>query len=277
MQIEKIDVCFNKDGKAYSFATNGHKLQFGQKVIVETVRGLELAIVCSKPELVEEESLNEPLKKVVRKASNKDIEIKQENEKKQVEIKQKTEELVEKHNLYMKIVSCELSFDGTKLVINFTADDRVDFRELVKELASVFKTRIELRQIGNRDEVKVIGGLGPCGRQCCCNLFLNDYEHSTIKMAKVQGLSLNPTKISGLCGRLMCCLAYENEHYSETQKLMPKVNSTVSTPDGKGVVVYNNLLSRRVQVKFTQENGNTEIKEYDISQIKKAETPNRGE
>lgn len=277
MQIEKIDVCFNKDGKAYSFATNGHKLQFGQSVIVETVRGLELATVCSKAMMVEEESLKEPLKKVVRKATQKDIEIKQENEKKQVEIKQKTEELVIKHNLDMKIVSCELSFDGSKLVINFTSDDRVDFRELVKELASVFKTRIELRQIGNRDEVKVIGGLGPCGRQCCCNLFLNDYEHSTIKMAKVQGLSLNPTKISGLCGRLMCCLAYENEHYSETQKIMPKVNSTVITPDGKGVVVYNNLLARRVQVKFTQENGNSEIKEYDIAQIQKNENPSRGE
>ena len=272
MQIKKIDVSFSSGGRVYSFSPNGLNLCVGDKVIVETVRGNELATLCSDEVLVEETELVEPLKNVVRIATEKDIQTKKENDEKQIEIKSKTEELVQKHNLDMKIVTCELSLDRSKLVISFTSDDRVDFRELVKELASVFKTRIELRQIGNRDEAKAIGGLGPCGRQCCCNLFLNDFEHSTIKMAKVQGLSLNPTKISGLCGKLMCCLAYENQHYSETSKLMPKVGSIVQTPNGSGVVMYNNLLKKLVEVKHMQENGTFDIKAYPLDEIKTKET-----
>ncbi|MBQ3495018.1 MAG: stage 0 sporulation protein [Clostridia bacterium] len=265
MQIEKVDVQFSKDSKPYSFSVNNLKLKKGDNVVVETARGLELGVVCNDPSFVENDG---ELKAVLRIATQKDIENKQENLLKQKEGKRITEEVVKKYNLDMKIVSLEYTLDRSRLLINFTSEDRVDFRELVKELATTFKSRIELRQIGSRDEAKVVGGLGPCGRQCCCNLFLNEYEHSSIKMAKVQNLSLNPTKISGLCGRLMCCLGYENEYYSETAKLMPKVNSMVKTPDGQGTVVYNNLLEKKVQVKFVKDGIVQEVKEYDLSEIK---------
>jgi cell fate regulator YaaT (PSP1 superfamily) len=212
--------------------------------------------------------LKEPLKKIIRKATQKDIEIKQENEEKQVEIKEKTEEIVVKHNLDMKIVSCELSFDGSKLVINFTADDRVDFRELVKELASKLKARIELRQIGIRDKSKTVGGIGICGRECCCNLYLDDFEKVSIKMAKIQNLSLNPTKISGLCGRLMCCLEYENPYYQEVTVKMPKLNSEVNTPEGKGTVLYTNVLKQVVSVKLDRGEGSFAAKDFKLEDIK---------
>lgn len=267
MQIAKVEIKYEEDGKSYSFSPNGLKLKVNDVVVVDTIRGTELGYVCSEITYVDELELTDKLKNVLRIATQKDIAQKKENFEKQKEIKEKTEQLAIKLNLNMKIVSAEMNLDRSKVIISFTSDDRVDFRELVKELASCFKIRIELRQIGSRNETQILGGLGPCGRQVCCNLFLKDFEHSTIKMAKNQGLSLNPASISGLCGRLMCCLAYENEGYVELLKQMPKVNSFVETPDGKGQVVYNNLLKKRVQVKFTK-GDITELKEYEVGQIK---------
>ena len=267
MQVAKVDISYQEGGKVYTFSPNGLKLKVGDVVVVDTVRGNELGYVSSEIEMVDEEMLVDKLKNVLRIATPKDIQAKKENSEKEKEIKEKTEEIATKLDLDMKITNAELNLDRSKVVINFTSDNRVDFRELVKELASIFKTRIELKQIGSRIETQLLGGLGPCGRAVCCNSFLKDFEHSTIKMAKNQGLSLNPTKISGLCGRLMCCLAFENEHYAETLKIMPKVNSMVQTPDGKGQVVYNNLLKKLVQVKFVK-GDEFEIKEFDVKDIK---------
>ncbi len=168
----------------------------------------------------------------------------------------------------MQLVETEYIFDGSKVIISFTSDNRVDFRELVKELATKLKTRIELRQIGIRDKSKTVGGIGICGRECCCNLYLNDFEKVSIKMAKTQNLSLNPTKISGLCGRLMCCLEYENPYYQEVSKLMPKLNSEVTTPEGKGVVVYTNILKQTVSVKIEKSEGSFVMKDFTLADIK---------
>ena len=172
----------------------------------------------------------------------------------------------------MKLIDCEFTFDSSKVIFYFTAETRVDFRELVKDLASYFRIRIELRQVGIRDEAKLLGGLGPCGRACCCSSCLGDFARVSIKMAKTQGLSLNPGKISGLCGRLMCCLQYENDYYSEVYKLMPRVHSEVSTPDGKGIVQSNDMLKKLVVVKITDKDGNAEIKPYPLAQIKAKHT-----
>lgn len=267
MQVEKIEVSYTLGGKAYSFSPNGLKLKVGDMVIVDTSRGNELGYVCSNPIFVDDLELVGSLKNVIRLANENDIKKHEENIEKQKEIVSITEELANSLNLDMKIVSAELDLDRSKVTINFTSDDRVDFRELVKKLALTLKTRIELRQIGARNETQMLGGLGPCGRQVCCNLFLKDFEHSTIKMAKNQGLSLNPTNISGLCGKLKCCLAYENDGYVEILKQMPKINSIVKTPDGEGQVVYNNLLKKLVQVKFTK-GDTTELKEYELDKIK---------
>ncbi len=267
MQVEKIEVSYTLGGKAYSFSPNGLKLKVGDMVIVDTSRGNELGYVCSNPIFVDDLELVGNLKNIIRLANENDIKKHKENIEKQKEIVSITEELANSLNLDMKIVGAELDLDRSKVTINFTSDDRVDFRELVKKLALKLKTRIELRQIGARNETQMLGGLGPCGRQVCCNLFLKDFEHSTIKMAKNQGLSLNPTNISGLCGKLKCCLAYENDGYVEILKQMPKVNSIVETPDGEGQVVYNNLLKKLVQVKFTK-GDTTELKEYELDKIK---------
>ena len=271
MQVAKVEICYTEGGKIYSFSPNGLNLKVGDTVVVDTSRGMEIGYVNSEILFVEEEDLFEPLKNVLRIATEKDIKAKKDNEVKEIEIKEKTEELAGKYNLDMKVINAELNLDRSKVVISFTSDNRVDFRELVKELAGIFKTRIELKQIGSRNETQLLGGLGPCGRQVCCNLFLKDFEHSSIKMAKNQGLSLNPTKISGLCGRLMCCLGYENEVYVEALKVMPKVNSMVITPDGEGQVVYNDLLKKIVQVKFKVGEDNFELKEYPLEQIKQRE------
>lgn len=251
---------------------NVNLVSIGNKIIVETSRGLEVAKVVSKlfkekEEVENEENQNEVFA-FVRMASEKDLKIDKENEKLAEQVKAETKKLVRKHNLEMKVSDVSVVLDKSKIIISFTAENRVDFRELVKELASMFKTRIELRQIGSRDETRAMGGFGPCGKECCCKQFLNEFEHVSIKMAKTQNLSLNPTKVSGLCGRLLCCLGYENEHYSETSKLMPKVGSAVITPVGKGKVVYNDLLKRIVQVKVGDET-NFEIKNFDLSEIKK--------
>lgn len=250
MWVKEIGINFKGQPKIYSFDPNGLELSLGDWVVADTARGMEIGKVVTSMKDVELEEGHEPFKKLLRIASAEDHKRAEENYKKAKECKAKVEDIVKKFNLDMKIVDVEYTLDATKMIINFTSENRIDFRELVKTLAGEFKTRIELRQIGPRDEVKILGGLGPCGRPCCCTKNAGDFEHVSIKMAKTQGLSLNPTSISGLCGRLMCCLSYENAHYAETQKLMPKVGSEVETPKGKGVVLYNDLLARTVDVKI---------------------------
>lgn len=269
MQTKIVGVKFADGWKIYDFSPNDLLVNIGDKVIVETVRGLDFGTVATPIKTIEREDADEPLKDVVRIATHQDLaqikKIKALNKK----FLEETKKIVEDFGLEMKIISCDTSFDEQKININFTSENRVDFRELVKELGSRFKARIELRQIGARDEVKIIGGLGPCGKVCCCREFLKDFEHVSIKMPKVQGLSLNPTKISGLCGRLMCCLGYENAHYSETFRLMPRINSEVETPEGKGTVVYNNLLKRLVQVRIGKKDDPTsQILEFPLDKIK---------
>ena len=267
MQITKVDVNYEQGGKPYSFNANRLSLKVGDKVVVDTSRGEELGYVVGITKNFNTDDSANEIKNVLRVATQKDLQNKQENAQKEEEIKIKSEEFANELKLDMKITSAELNLDRSKVVINFTSDNRVDFRELVKMLANTYKMRIELHQIGARVETQVLGGLGPCGLQVCCNRFLKDFDKSTIKMAKNQGLSLNPTKISGLCGRLMCCLAYENNHYAETLKIMPKVNSMVETPNGTGKVIYNDLLRKRVQVKF-ETNDTSEVKDYKVEDLK---------
>lgn len=269
MQTEIVGVRFCEGGKVYHFSPNELRLNVGDKVVVETVRGQDFGTVVSPQKTIERADMDEPLKDVLRIATAGDFKQVKKIQALNKKYMEETKKIVENFGLDMKIVSCDTSFDEQKININFTSENRVDFRELVKELGSKFKARIELRQIGARDEVKVMGGLGPCGKVCCCREFLNDFEHVSIKMPKVQGLSLNPTKISGLCGRLMCCLGYENAHYSETFKLMPRIDSEVETPDGKGVVVYNNLLKRLVQVRIgAKDDPTSQIVEFPLEKIK---------
>ncbi len=268
MQAEIVGVRFSDGGKIYDFAPNGLRLNIGDKVIVETQRGLDYGVVATSQKTVDREEMSEPLKDVVRLATNQDLKQVEKLKILNKKYLEQTKKLAASLGLDMKVVNCDTSFDEQKININFTSENRVDFRELVKELGGMFKARIELRQIGARDEVKVVGGLGPCGKICCCKEFLEEFEHVSIKMPKVQGLSLNPTKISGLCGRLMCCLGYENAHYSETFKLMPRINSEVVTPDGKGTVVYNNLLKRLVQVRIgAKDDPTSQILEYPLDKI----------
>ncbi len=243
-------------------------ISLGDKIIVETSRGIELAEVVMLNAKKEEKENKEEEIKFVSLAKDKDINTFEANILEAYKIKEKVKELAKKESLEMKIDEVFISLDKSKVTIYFTAENRVDFRNLVKELASNLKSRIELKQVGARDEVRCMGGIGPCGKSCCCKDFLNDFDHVTIKMAKNQNLSLNPAKISGLCGRLMCCLAYENEHYAETNALMPKINSEVITPSGKGTVVYNDILKREVTVKIGNEN-QTELKIFDLTEIKK--------
>lgn len=269
MQTKIVGVKFSDGGKIYDFSPNQLHVNIGDNVIVETVRGLDFGTVATPIKTIERAETDEPLKDVVRIATRQDIAQLKKIQAQNKKFLEETKKIVEDFGLEMKIISCDMSFDEQKININFTSENRVDFRELVKELGSRFKARIELRQIGARDEVKIMGGLGPCGKVCCCREFLNDFEHVSIKMPKVQGLSLNPTKISGLCGRLMCCLGYENAHYSETFRLMPRINSEVETPEGKGTVVYNNLLKRLVQVRIGKKDDPTsQILEFPLDKIK---------
>ncbi len=275
--MKNITIVFPGSPVNYDIEYSGEEIKKDAYILVETSKGLELAQAICVPFDVPEkgkqtlaEGIEEAEKEqifFVRPASKRDAEIAKENLILAGQIKSKTKELVKKYNLEMKISGVTITLDKSKAAIFFTAENRVDFRELVKELANTFKIRIELRQIGSRDETRIMGGFGPCGKICCCKEFLNDFGHVSIKMAKTQNLSLNPTKINGLCGRLMCCLGYENEHYAETEKLMPKINSEVITPSGKGKVLYNDLLKRSVQVKMGDEN-NFEIKNFDLSEIK---------
>jgi cell fate regulator YaaT (PSP1 superfamily) len=217
------------------------------------------------PPSKKDESQDE-IKEIVRVATEKDLNLAKEHEKEYPRIIKTTNDLISKYNLDMKLVDVALTIDGSKVIINYVCEDRVDFRELVKDLASQLKLRIELRQIGIRDQAKIVGGIGFCGKECCCKKYLNDFDKVSIKMAKAQGLSLNPTKISGICGRLMCCLSYENEFYSEISAKMPKINGRVKTKDGIGVAIYNNLLKQKVTVKIDN-NGDIKVAEYDLKDI----------
>ena len=246
-----VGIKFRKNPKTYYFAAGDHEYVLGAGVIVETARGTEYGNVAMLPTDVDKGKIVGNLKPILRIATEEDTAKVENFEKKHDETMKKCAELIEKSGLSMKLVDVEYTFDESKLIVNFYAEGRIDFRDLVKKLASAFHMRIELRQIGARDECKMIGGLGPCGRVCCCNGHLNDYTHVSIKMAKNQNLSLNPTKISGLCGRLMCCLEYENAHYAETNKRMPKMGSTVKTTDGReGVVAGLNQLKETVKLKI---------------------------
>ena len=247
---EVIGVRFKEVGKVYYFDPGKAKLKIGDTVIVETSRGVECGKVAIANKDVPDEQIVHPLKKLIRKATKDDYRRLEENKKKEKEALRICEEKVAEHGLEMKLVDVEYTFDNSKILFYFTADGRVDFRTLVKDLASVFRTRIELRQIGVRDESKMLGGLGVCGRPFCCNSFLGEFHPVSIKMAKEQGLSLSPTKISGTCGRLMCCLKYEQEAYTDLLKRTPKVGAIVKTPLGKGVVVESNLLSQTLKVKM---------------------------
>ena len=247
---EVIGVRFKEGGKVYYFDPDRNKLRIGDIVIVETSRGIECGTVAIANKQVADDEIVHPLKKLIRKATKDDRRRLEENKRKEKEALKICEQKVAEHGLEMKLVDVEYTFDNSKILFYFTADGRVDFRALVKDLASVFRTRIELRQIGVRDESKMLGGLGVCGRPFCCSSFLGEFHPVSIKMAKEQGLSLSPTKISGTCGRLMCCLKYEQDAYTDLIKRTPKVGAIVKTPLGKGLVVETNLLARTLKVKM---------------------------
>lgn len=246
--VEVIGVKFRSDGRIYSFSPAGKRFRVGEYVIVTTSRGTECGEVASENHTVPDNQIIGQLKEVVRPANNDDLKKMAENRKKEKEAFDFCEKKVLERQLEMKLVDVEVAFDGTKILFFFTADGRVDFRELVKDLASNFHTRIELRQIGVRDEAKMMGGLGICGQPFCCSRFLSDFQPVSIKMAKEQGLSLNPAKISGSCGRLMCCLKYEQDAYEHLSKITPKVGSYVDTPQGKGTITDISLLTGKVKV-----------------------------
>lgn len=245
---EVIGVRFKEVGKIYYFDPNGVTFTLGQRVIVETTRGVECGEVAMANRKVTNNQIVKPLKKVIRPASDADLQQLESNRQKEKQAFTVCQKKIAEHRLDMKLVDVEYTFDNNKILFYFTADGRVDFRELVKDLASVFRTRIELRQIGVRDEAKMLGGLGVCGRTFCCSTFLGEFQPVSIKMAKEQSLSLNPTKISGICGRLMCCLKYEQDSYEKLLKMTPRVGSFVSTPEGRGVVQDANPLTGALKV-----------------------------
>ncbi len=245
-----IGVRFKNAGKVYYFDPGEHAMEKGSQVVVETARGVECGEVVIPNKEVAEETIIKPLKPVLRPATQEDIRRSKENAEKEKRAFKLCQEKIAAHKLDMKLVDVEYTFDNSKILFYFTADGRVDFRELVKDLASVFRTRIELRQIGVRDEAKMLGGLGICGRPFCCSQFLGDFQPVSIKMAKEQGLSLNPTKISGCCGRLMCCLKYEQDTYEELLRSTPKVGAIVTSKEGKGTVLEANLLTGAIKVRL---------------------------
>lgn len=267
--VKIVGVKFKDGGKLYYFAPGNERYREGQGVIVETAKGMEYATVVVPFREVTDDEIVSPLKPIVRVATNKDLETLARNEERKPNAMKLAAEKVQKCGLEMKLVDCEFAFDGSKVVFFFTSDGRVDFRELVKELSSAFHMRIELRQIGIRDEIKHIGGLAPCGRECCCGSCMPDFKKVSIKMAKNQGLSLNPSKISGLCGRLMCCLAYENDYYAEAFKKMPKVGSDVETPDGIGTVININMLKMEVKVRIEDKQKDTFVyNDYPVAKLR---------
>ncbi|MBR4112251.1 MAG: stage 0 sporulation family protein [Ruminiclostridium sp.] len=247
---EIIGIRFKEVGKVYFFSPGKKKLSAGEKVIVETARGVECGEVVIPNRMVEDDRVVQPLKTIMRTVTDADLRTLEENKKKEQEIMKVFVKKIEEHKLSMKAIDVEYTFDGSKILFYFTAESRVDFREIVKDLAGIYRTRIELRQIGVRDEAKMLGGLGICGRPFCCSSFLGEFQPVSIKMAKEQSLSLNPTKISGTCGRLMCCLKYEQDCYEELLKITPKIDAYVETAEGKGVVVETNILTGVIKVRL---------------------------
>lgn len=264
-----VVIKFKNGGKLYYFSPRqGEVYERNMPVVVETARGLEFAWVAYPEREVEDKEVVQPLKPIIRIATQRDKEFYAACEAKKPQAMQVCKEKIVKHGLEMKLIDCEYTFDGTKIVFYFTSAGRVDFRELVKDLASVFHIRIELRQVGTRDETKYLGGIAPCGRICCCAGNMPEFKKVSIKMAKTQGLSLNPGKISGLCGRLMCCLSYESEYYADAYKKMPKTGSEVGTPEGKGTVVSVNMLKMTVKVKIDDHNGGLIFKDFPAEDIR---------
>lgn len=275
--VKVAGIRFKKAGKVYYFDPDQFDLTMGDHVIVETSRGMEYGEVTVAPKEIPEKEVTPPLKKVLRVADDSDTARHQENIHKKARALELCQEKVEKHHLVMKLIDVEYTFDSSKIIFYFTSEGRVDFRELVKDLAGVFKMRIELRQIGVRDEAKMVGGIGTCGKSLCCHTWLPEFEPVSIKMAKIQNLSLNPTKISGICGRLMCCLKYENAIYTELRKGLPEAGERIKTPEGLAVVIDTNLLESKVRVRVvisekTQDKNEKlgeEIYTYDKSEIKR--------
>ena len=267
--IKVVGIKFKNGGKLYFFAPKeGDVYERNMPVIVETSRGLEYAWVAYPEKFVTEDDIVPPLKPIIRIATQKDKDFYAQCEAKRPNAMQICKEKVAAHNLEMKLIDCEYAFDGSKVVFYFTSPGRVDFRELVKDLATALHSRIELRQVGTRDETKYLGGIAPCGRVCCCAGNMPEFKKVSVKMAKNQGLSLNPGKISGLCGRLMCCLSYENDYYADAIKKMPKVGSEVGTPEGRAIVVGVNMLKMEVKTKMDDRNGGWIYKDHPVDQIR---------
>ena len=262
-----VNIKFKKNCKLYTFDANGLELKKGDYVIVDTARGIEFATVYSNVD-VKNVKVKEPLKKVIRRATREDIKHNEENTQKEKEAYKVVKQKIKDYQLDMKLVGCEYMFDNSKLLFYFTSEQRVDFRDLVKDIASIYITRIELRQIGARDEVKMLGDCGVCGNHLCCTSFLNDVEPVSIKMAKEQGLALNPQKISGLCGRLMCCLKYEQCVYEEKLQKVPKIGARVKTQDGEGIVSQVDILGEMVKVKFEKSKEEISYNTYPAKDIK---------
>ena len=265
--VKVVGVRFKKAGKVYYFDPDQFDIKTGDNVIVETARGIEFGEAVIPVREVADEEIVAPLKKVMRMAADEDVQRAADNSRKEQEAFATCVQKIRDHNLDMKLIDVEYTFDNNKILFYFTADGRVDFRELVKDLAAVFKTRIELRQIGVRDESKMMGGIGICGRVLCCSSYLGEFQPVSIKMAKEQGLSLNPTKISGTCGRLMCCLKYEQDAYEQIIKKAPKTGAIVDTPDGQGVVIETYLIKEVVKVRLDKGN-ETDLQTYKMSEIK---------
>lgn len=264
-----VGIKFKTNQKVYYFDPKDIELKEGDGVVLETARGVEYGKVVQGIKEVSDEEIVAPLKPIIRKATKKDEEQNENNLKERDRLIKETVQKVNNHNLPMKIVDAEYTFDRAKIIIYFTAESRIDFRELVRDLAGLFHNRIELRQIYEREDIKLRGALAQCGRPCCCTTFLQDYEKVSMKMAKYQGLSLNPTKINGCCGKLMCCLRYENAYYQDMSKKMPKEHSTVITPDGEAIVMENDALRQEVKVKIPQEDGVFTIKRFALSDVKR--------
>lgn len=264
-----LGIRFRVSGKIYYFKPNDEEINIGDGCIVETIRGIEFGKVVKKDIMVDETTLKSPLRTILRKATEEDIETHKKNKAKEGEAFTKCKERIKAHELPMKLLDCEFTFDSTKVLFYFSAENRIDFRELVKDLASIFRIRIELRQVGVRDETKILGGLGPCGRPYCCSTYLFDFKSVSIKNVKEQGVSLNPAKISGACGRLMCCLNNEKETYEELNKHMPQISDFVTTKDGlKGTVQSINTLRQKVKVLVDLKDGEKEMREYDPGDLR---------
>lgn len=263
-----IGVRFKESGKIYNFDPIDIDVEVGQNVIVETARGIEFGTCVVGEKEIDESELVAPLKPVIRVADDVDVRIHEENKAKAKDAIDICQIKIEENKLDMKLVDCEYTFDNNKVIFYFTSDGRVDFRDLVKDLASIFRTRIELRQIGVRDQAKITGGLGPCGRVICCKKFLGEFSPVSIKMAKEQSLSLNPSKISGLCGRLMCCLKYEQDSYEESLKKIPPVGMIVETEEGRGTIIDSYVLLELVKVKLATADGIEEIRTYSVNDVK---------